>query len=115
MKKGDKVVALNGKAVDSYNEFTNEVGRMRDMLAAATTHSDSVAAMSATVTFVRVVDGRECRVTQKTLLTDNLEFGFAVPSLLSYYKPTHVSYGFFECFPAECATDATFWQVMWAT
>jgi len=100
MKKGDKVVALNGKAVDSYNEFTNEVGRMRDMLAAATTHSDSVAAMSATVTFVRVVDGRECRVTQKTLLTDNLEFGFAVPSLLSYYKPTHVSYGFFECFPA---------------
>ena len=100
MKKGDKVVALNGKAVDSYNEFTNEVGRMRDMLAAATTHSDSVAAMSATVTFVRVVDGRECRVTQKALLTDKLEFGFAVPSLLSYYKPTHVSYGFFECFPA---------------
>lgn len=100
MRKGDKIVALNGRAVDSYNEFTNEVGRMRDMLTEATTHADSVAALRAVVTFTRVVDGHVCSVTQKVTLSDKLEFGFFVPSYAYYYKPTHRSYSFFESFPA---------------
>ena len=34
LKKGDKILALNGKSVDSYNEFTDEISRINDQLAA---------------------------------------------------------------------------------
>ena len=100
MRKGDKIRIINGKSVDSYNEFTNEVGRMRDMLDEAKTHADSVAALKAAVTFMRMEGGKEHNYTRYTMLDDKLEFGFYVPSVAHYYKFTHKSYSFFESFPA---------------
>lgn len=94
--KNDKIVAVNGKAVDSYNEFTNEVGRNKDMLEAAETPADSLLARTLTISYARGID----TITVKRTLTDKMEFGFTVKPLLSYYKPTHVSYGFFASFPA---------------
>ena len=96
MSKGDRIVAVNGKAVDSFNEFTNEVGRHRDMLEAAQNHADSIKARTMTVGFVHGSD----TVTRKALLSEKMELGFQVKPLIDYYTPTHVSYGFFESFPA---------------
>lgn len=96
LMKNDKIVAVNGKAVDSYNEFTNEVGRNKDMLEAAETPADSLLARTLTISCAHGTD----TITLKRTLTDKMEFGFAVKPLLSYYKPTHVSYGFFASFPA---------------
>lgn len=100
MQKGDRVLAVNGTKVDSYNQFTNEVGRRRDMLAAATTHADSVAACHMTVVFSRTVGAKQYVTTSRVTLSSRMEFGFAVKPLLDYYKPTHVAYGFFASFPA---------------
>ena len=120
MQKGDRIVAVNGKAVDSYNEFTNEVGRRRDMLEAAQTHADSIAARTVSITFVhdsRVMapaaggtadaSARKLTaavkadtVTARPVLSDKMEFGFIVKPLVDYYKPTHVSYSFLSSFPA---------------
>lgn len=118
LRRADRIVAVNGKAVDSYNEFTNEVDRCRDMLAAAQTHADSVAARTLTISYVRTVTGMALggntdadkgsmtlaqhndTITSKATLGDKLEFGFTVKPLLDYYKPTHVDYGFLASFPA---------------
>ena len=42
LKKGDKIVALNGKPIDSYNEFTNQIGILSDMMTDAKTTADSM-------------------------------------------------------------------------
>lgn len=98
LQKGDRIIAVNGKTIDSYNEFTNEVGRNRDMLAAAQTHKDSIKARTVQISFVR--QAANDTLTVKPTLTEKMEFGFAVKPLIDYYKPTHVGYGFFESFPA---------------
>ncbi len=100
MRKGDKICQINGVSVDSYNEFTNEMGRMHDMLAAATTHADSVTALSVKVTFMRMEDSKENFFTRKATLGESFEFGFYVPSIAKYYTPVHKSFSFFESIPA---------------
>jgi len=42
LQKGDTLLAVNGKAIDSYNEFTDEIGRLSDVLTTATTPADSM-------------------------------------------------------------------------
>jgi len=100
LRGGDRIVALNGVNVESYNDFQYEIGRRRDMLAAAHTRGDSIKAQSVTIAFVH--DGEQAADTckAKATLSGNLEFGFYVRPLYSYYKPTHISYGFLESFPA---------------
>lgn len=107
MRSKDVVVELNGVNIDSYNTFQYEIGRHRDMLAAATSHADSIKAQTVSIAFVHTdkalsdttaAQTDTCRAT--VTLSSDLAFGFYVPSLYSYYKPTHVSYGFFESFPA---------------
>ena len=42
LMRGDKIIAFNGKPIDSYNEFTNQIGILEDMLTGAKTPSDSL-------------------------------------------------------------------------
>ena len=100
LAKNDKILSLNGKAVDSYNEFFNEIGRIEDQLMAVTTHRDSVNLRSVTLTVAKA--GSDRVDTLKTMLTPDLKLGFAVPSLYKMYEAnmTHISYGFLESFPA---------------
>ena len=100
MRKGDRIRVINNTSVDSYNEFTNEVGRMRDMLDLAKTHADSTKALSTSLTFMRMEGGKEHNYTRYATLSDKMEFGFYVPALTKYYTPVHKSYSFFESFPA---------------
>ena len=100
LSKGDTILAVNGKNIDSYNEFTEEIGRISDQLSAVKTPKDSLRLRS--VSFVVAKAGTSKRDTLRTTLTADLKVGFAVPSLYGLYndKTTHVSYGFFESFPA---------------
>lgn len=96
LAKGATIVALNGKPVDSYNAFTDEVARLGDQLAVAKTPADSMR-----VRTVRLVVQRgTARDTLATALTPDLKLGFAARSLASLYKPVTVKYGFLESFPA---------------
>lgn len=100
LRAGDRIVELDGKKIDSYNEFQNEMGRRRDMLAGAQNRTDSLAARTVNLAFVRMAGDRPVTIKAGTTLTETLEFGFGVKSVYAYYKPTHVSYGFFESFSA---------------
>ncbi|MCR5158352.1 MAG: RIP metalloprotease RseP [Prevotella sp.] len=96
MQKGDKILAMNGKPVDSYNTFSDLLAHRADMLAAAASPADSLKAR--TVTLVYGTDAKAD--TAKVVLTSDLKLGFMVKTLPALYEPVTVEYGFFESFPA---------------
>lgn len=95
LSAGDKIVALNGVKVDSYNDFTDEMLKLDDMIALAETSADSMKARQATIVFMH----GEKLDTATTVLTPDLKLGF-VNMTLAGYKAVHNEYSFFESFPA---------------
>ena len=99
MRKGDKLLAIGGKSIDSWNEFDDQIGRMSDMLAAATTPADSLKARTTTVVFAHD-GGKATPDTAQVVLNPDLTLGVGRTYLGTYYKPVKLEYGFFESFPA---------------
>ena len=95
--KGDRLLAINGKAVDSWNEWSEQTGRLADQMTEAKTTADSLRLRTATVVFQSRASKADTAVV---VLTPELQLGVGMTSLISYYEPTKVSYGFFESFPA---------------
>ncbi len=98
IKKGDRIIAINGKKVDSANEFTNELSKLEDAMTGAQTSSDSTKIRTAIISYIPA--GTDSAVTAKTLLSNDLKLEIAFPVFTEMYKPIHNSYGFFESFPA---------------
>ena len=96
LQKGDKIVAINDKAIDSYNEFTDQLGILEDMMTAALTKEDSLKVRTATIVF----DRDAVKDTATVVLTPELKLGFYVKSLAGLYEPYTREYGFFESIPA---------------
>ena len=109
IKKGDKILAVNGVAVDSWNEFTEQTGRLADQMTEAKTTADSLRLRTASIVFSHKVPsatGNDSLATAfepdtaTIVLTPELQLGVGMSSILNYYEPTKVSYGFLESFPA---------------
>lgn len=103
MKKGDRIVSFNGKPVGSYNEFTEHIARLSDVLAVANTSADSLKARKATIVVEHAVQDSAVSSRLDTLsvtLTPQLLVGFNVKSLAALYEPVTIEYGFFESLPA---------------
>lgn len=98
MKAGDKIVALNGKAISSYNEFTEIIGSHSDMLAMAKTHSDSVAARTMSISLLHA--NTNDTLTASVELGNEMQFGFYQHNVMSDYQMTHKDFGVFESIPA---------------
>ena len=92
LQKGDKIVAINGKPIDSYNEFTDQLGILEDMMTAAKTQADSLKVRTATIVIEREglamsnTDDKTAvpatvRDTATVTLTPELKLGFFVKSL----------------------------------
>ena len=96
LQKGDRIVAINNKAVDSYNEFTDQLGILEDMMTAAKTQGDSLKIRTTTIVYAR----GEQQDTANVVLTPELKLGFFVKSIAGLYEPITKEYGFFESFPA---------------
>ena len=109
IRRGDKILAINGTAVDSWNEFTQQTGRLADQMTEAKTSADSLRLRTATVVFAHKealpagndsVAAAIAADTATVVLTPELQLGVGMTSILSYYEPTKIKYGFFESFPA---------------
>ena len=110
LQKGDRIVAFNGKAIDSYNEFSDQIGILEDMMTAAKTQADSLKVRTATIVVERSAEFRTDSVefasaiakldTLSVTLTSDLKVGFAVKALAGIYEPYTREYGFFESIPA---------------
>ena len=110
LQKGDRIVAFNGKAIDSYNEFSAQIGILEDMMTAAKTQADSLKVRTATIVVERSAEFRTDSVefasaiakldTLSFTLPPDLKVGFAVKALAEIYEPYTREYGFFESIPA---------------
>ena len=98
--KGDKVLTVNGKKVESFNDFQLEMGRVNDMLTAATSHQDSVKALTANVEYVKASGDTLKNSVLLQASDEGVKFGFYNHPVMRDYKVTHISYGFFQSFPA---------------
>ena len=96
LQKGDRIVAINNKVVDSYNEFTDQLGILEDMMTVAKTQGDSLKIRTAAIVYAR----GEQQDTANVVLTPELKLGFFVKSIAGLYEPITKEYGFFESFPA---------------
>lgn len=96
MRRGDMVVGINGVKVGSWNAFTDEIGRLSDVLAVAKTPADSMKVRRATLVIDR--DGR--LDTSSVVLSADLKVGFTVKMTSAIYQPVTKRYGFWESFPA---------------
>lgn len=99
MLKGDKLLAINGKSIDSWNEFDDQMAVMNDMISVAKTHKDSMKVRTTTVVFCHKASP-EKRDTVKMVLNPDLTLGIGRTFLGTYYQPEKIEYGFFESFPA---------------
>lgn len=99
IQKGDKLLAIGGKNVDSWNEFDNRIGVLNDMLAVAKSHDDSVKVRSVNVV-VRHKATPAVTDTLQMVLNADLTLGVMRTTLQTYYKPVTEHYSFFNSFPA---------------
>ena len=98
MEKGDKILAINGKPVDSWSEYTLQVSRLNDIVTAKGTKADSIKGRTVTLAFQRAATGTVDTV--RTMLDSETRLGVIQKSLWQLYEPTKVEYGFLESFPA---------------
>ena len=96
LQKGDRIVGINGSPVDSYNEFTDRIARLSDVLAVAKTSEDSMKVRNATIVFAR----GEQTDTANVILTPELKLGFLCQTIAGIYKPYTREYNFLESIPA---------------
>ncbi len=98
MKAGDKVLAVNGHSVDSWNEMNDQLGRISYALAGVKNRKDSTKLLTTNVVFIH--KGQKKADTVRVTLTDDVKIGIFASSYDTMYKVKHVDYGFFESFPA---------------
>ena len=104
LQKGDKIVGINGKPIDSYNEFTDQLGVLEDMMTDAKSQADSLKIRTATIVVARNEEGGTRKEdTLAVTLTPELKLGFFVQTIAGLYEPVTKEYGFFESFPAGIA------------
>ena len=95
--KGDRIISLNGKEIDSWNEMTYQIGILDDCMTAAKTAADSWKIRTTQI----VVKHKDASCdTLRLVLTPELKMGVAQTTVFTYYKPTHRSYSFIESIPA---------------
>ncbi len=101
LKKEDRILAVNGKKVNSYNELTQELGRMEDQLTDELSARDRKRILTGSLTYL-------CGATQDTVQKavqyeardGRVILGIYNHPTLADYKVTKQEYGFFESFPA---------------
>lgn len=98
MRKGDRLLAVDGKPVQTWNDFDQIMLRKSDVLAAGCTHEDSLRLRKMTIIYQSTQ--RAQADTVALTLTENYMLGIVKSSLMTYYKPEHISYGFWESIPA---------------
>ena len=94
--KGDRIVAFNGKPIDSWTDYDVQINRLSQSLEGATTN-DSLRKRKITVAVLRADSSRVDTI--KLLLNSNLQMGIGKTYALRYYKAVDEEYGLLESIP----------------
>ncbi len=98
IRSGDRILAINGQDVSSWNDIFLILSQRSGDLSKAETARDSIAARTVKTVFIH--DDAANADTATIILTPQMQFGVTVKSVISDYEKTHTSYGFWQSFPA---------------
>ncbi|MBO4592843.1 MAG: RIP metalloprotease RseP [Bacteroidaceae bacterium] len=98
LTKGDRIIAFNGKPIDSWTDYDVQIRKLSRSLEGATTN-DSLRKRTVEITFAKA-DGSDSALVQKIVLNSELQMGIAKTYALRYYKTVTKEYGLLECIPA---------------
>ena len=97
LAKGDTIVAVGGKKVETFGDLTDQLNAMSQDLVKGMSHKDSLEILTTTVVARKAQT--ELLDTATVTLTSDLKLGY-VNKTPTDYKQTHIEYGFFESFQA---------------
>ncbi len=98
LRKGDVILAVAGRPVDSWNSFTYETGRMADMLSDCTTRQDSLRVLSTSIIYKEKATGAVD--TANVVFDSDVRLGVGMTTISKYAKITHEEYNLLTCIPA---------------
>jgi regulator of sigma E protease len=103
MRKGARILAVDGQEVQWWGDFDQIMGRKADVLAADCSHEDSVSLRQLPVVFIN--EGAATPDTATLMLDENYMLGIVKLPYQYYYKDAYVhrDYGFWESIPAGIA------------
>jgi len=103
MKKGARILAVDGKDIEWWGDFDQIMGRRADVLASDCSHEDSVRLRSLPIVFANEEGATPDTVT--LTLDENFMLGISKLPYQLYYKDqyAHRDYGFWESIPAGIA------------
>jgi regulator of sigma E protease len=96
LRKGYRLVAVNGVKLDSWQAYEDVLGRVSDAMTAAKTPKDS--AKLRTITLVYAQKAGMPNDTAQVMLTSDLKMGVIQSNMTTFYKPIQINYNFFESF-----------------
>lgn len=98
IKKGDKILSLNGHRAATWNEVSYEEGILADRLTECLTRADSLRVRRVTLTLA--TNGCRDTISRAITLTPELMLGVQQTGLYDYYKPTTARYSLLQSIPA---------------
>ena len=96
IKKGYRLISLNGTPLDSWQAYEDVLGRINDVLTTVNTQKDSIKLR--TVSLVYSKQAGMANDTVNMVLTSDLKMGVVQSNYLNYYKTVQINYNFLESF-----------------
>ena len=94
MHKGDTIVKLGSKKIDTWTTFNYEVSRMSDALTDAKTSRDSIATLTNNIVWKKTDGSMDTAQVVFNCVEDHLQIGVLRARLDNFYKPHHDDYDF---------------------
>lgn len=95
--KGDRIVAFNGKPIDSWTDYDVQIRQLSQSLEGATTN-DSLRKRTVTIAVLKADSAGRCD-SLTLVLNSELQMGIGKTYALRYYKAVKEEYGLLESIP----------------
>ena len=102
IRKGDTIVKLGNKDIDTWGTFEFEVSRMTDALTDAKTTNDSLGVLTNIVVWKKADGTRDTAQVTFTYQDERVIMGVGQSLVKNFYKPHHDEFGFLESVKKGC-------------
>lgn len=96
MRKGDTIVKLGSKNIDTWTTFSVEVSRMADALTDAKTQRDSTAVLANNVVWKKTDGTMDTAMVVFNCVEKDVMLGVVMSRVADFYQPRHDEYTFLE-------------------
>ena len=102
IRKGDTIVKLGNKNIDTWGTFEFEVGRMTDALTDAKTSKDSLGVLTNIIVWKKADGSMDTAQVTFAYQDERVVMGVVKSSLYDFYKPRQVNYDFLSSIQKGC-------------